>query len=427
MKSILGLFEETKNVKGKYDDRLSRRLRYFDENIFDRIPHMEYPTEGSKEFDEDIAEVKRCHYQPCLSTSFLRDSDKSVESVFKDYCKQESVTKIDWKKIKDVLKDVDSVVLKLKIKNGRPRPIEYIDNRHELDVKYKKSPSYPSGHTAIAYFLCDVVSHHVPEIQQDLQTLASLIGQSRIENAVHYPSDVQYGRLVGESLASSFLKENKVNFSKSLKNKDYRLFSNHCLEKAQEIYDHDPAENLIADMSDFLYITNGIEQNKVRYDDCKESVRMLLSGYPTKYMPKDNHLRSQIDCMVACFKCGKIDNPHKTKFIHSFMGGCLDKGSPGEIRNYAHNSPNGVPYSEPYEIYDNLKNFFKLNLDPWSKHVVYELIHPFCDGNGRSGRIILLSDLDFNFKETNDMIGQDYIKNLTDLMDANFKKIKKFL
>ena len=262
MKSILGLFEETKNVKGKYDDRLSRRLRYFDENIFDIIPHMDYPTEGSKEFDEDIAEVKRCRYQPCLSTSFLRDSDKSVESVFKDYCKQESVTKIDWKKIKDVLKDVDSVILKLKIKNGRPRPIEYIDNRHELDVKYKKSPSYPSGHTAIAYFLCDVVSHHVPEIQQDLQTLASLVGQSRIENAVHYPSDVQYGRLVGESLASSFLKENKVNFSKSLKNKDYKLFSNHCLEKAQEVYDHDPTKNLIADMSDFLYITNGIEQNK---------------------------------------------------------------------------------------------------------------------------------------------------------------------
>ena len=51
----------------------------------------------------------------------------------------------------------------------------------EYQIKYKKSPSFPSGHTAIAYFLCDVISKNIPEIQQDLQTLAALIGQTRIE------------------------------------------------------------------------------------------------------------------------------------------------------------------------------------------------------------------------------------------------------
>ena len=51
------------------------------------------------------------------------------------------------------------------------------------------------------------------------------------------------------------------------------------------------------------------------------------------------------------------------------------------------------------------------NDDPFIRHVKYECIHPFSDGNGRSGRIILASDLNFDLKNLNDMIGNDYINS----------------
>ena len=179
MQSIRGLFEETKHdIDKQHLDRMSRRYRYFDHDCLNDVPKMRHPVEQSKAFENDMKEVIRCHNNPSLSTQFLHDSDDSVESVFKRYCKENGYKLIDWKKIKDILEDVDSIVLKLKYENNRPRPLHYLRDLSDSDyqIKYKKSPSFPSGHTAIAYFLCDVISNSIPEIQQDLQTLAGKPG-----------------------------------------------------------------------------------------------------------------------------------------------------------------------------------------------------------------------------------------------------------
>ena len=53
------------------------------------------------------------------------------------------------------------------------------------------------------------------------------------------------------------------------------------------------------------------------------------------------------------------------------------------------------------------------------RHIVYECIHPFGDGNGRSGRIILLSDLDYNLAKINDLIGHNYINKLIAYQNTN--------
>ena len=425
MKSIQGLFDETKNdISPKYADRLARRYRYFDKDIVENnIPLLNFPPAKSDSFKNDIEEVRRCYSQPSLNTSFLKNSDDSVEDTFKNYCKESGYHNLNWKLIKDILDDVDSIVLKLKMKFNRPRPINFFDDRHELKIKYKESPSYPSGHTTIAYFLCDLIAHFVPEARQDLQTLASLVGQSRIENAVHYPSDIDYGRLIGETLSDIYLRENNVDISKSIKKKHHHKFSDYMLENCVNWYDENPEESLVRDFAEFLHRTNGIERYKVPYAECVEASRQCMQGYPTSHITDNPHLASQINGIISAFNCNKIDNIYKIQNIHRKFNNVLERGDPGEIRNFPHNSPNGVNYPEPYSITGCLKNMFKFNLDPWSRHVVYEWIHPFCDGNGRSGRIIMLSDCGFNFSRVNEMIGNGYIDNL--VKDMNVDLLKK--
>ena len=433
MTSIRKLFEATKHdIDADHLDRLSRKYRYFDSNCSNDIPKIKHPSEKSIEFTKDLNEVVRCYSNPCLSTKFLHNSDDSVESIFKKYCKENGYSLIDWDKIKNVLKDVDTIVLKLKYENNRPRPLHYLGNLADNDyqVKYKKSPSFPSGHTAIAYFLCDVISNSIPEIQQDLQTLASLVGQTRIENAVHFPTDIDYGRLVGETLANLFLNHDDSKISAGLKTKNYREFGTRLCDKAQEVYSNDieidAYENYARDMADFLYRTNEIDFYKTPYAECLEAAKHTMMGFPSCYTTKNKHIQSQLDGLVMSNKCGTIDNNYKVIRIHEcFLPSILEKGAPGEFRNFSHKSRAGVQFPEPKDLHKKLNTCHSYKDSAWVRHLMYEYIHPFCDGNGRSGRIILVNDLDYNFLAANNLIGHNYIATIINQMDA--KKLEKLL
>lgn len=404
MRSIKKLFKETASCTDiNHEERMNRRFRYLSPDCLDYLPRMKHPMESSKEFQKDFNEVIRCNSQPCMNTKFLTNTDDSVEALFKQICKENGYNNIDWQKIGDVIEDVDACVLKLKYENGRPRPIHYLkDVDSSLKIKYKKSPSFPSGHTAIAYFLCDIISNSIPGLRQDMQTLASLIGQSRIENGVHFPTDIEYGRLVGEALAFDFISQESNSIGTKLNKKDYKHFCDNVVKR-----------NNIDDITSFIYRTCEIERYYVDYKDCLEAVNFLASGIAPVHATNNPHIISQIDALVLASKLGKIDNNYKVSCIHTtFNPNILEKGAPGEFRNFSHSSPSGIQYPEPYQLFDSLKHCHKYIHEPWTRHVLYEYIHPFCDGNGRSGRIVLASDLNFDFNKVNNLIDESYIDRI---------------
>ena len=437
MMSIQELFKETSSdveeIPRKYLKRMSRNCKHVKgTNI---IPELSYPVPGTAAFKKDLDNLKHHFHNPTLNSDFLVSSDESIEGVFKTYCDQNDLNP-NWDYIDKLIKDADSVILTLKYKYNRPRPKNVLKNEDDHDaysaIKDCKSPSFPSGHTALAHFIGDILTSIYPQDSADFKTIAELIGQSRIENGVHYPSDVLYGKFIGELLADLYLssadrKENSLEKTRSRKDdKKFSAFlrrkaiSDYPLEKSSDCY-----KEMLTDIANFICRTNEIERIKVPFSDAFKSAKMLLEGYPVEKISDNVNISSMLKGMSEAYRQGKIDNPYKIFSIHNqFHPTILDRGTPRSMRTFRHMSPTGTTYCEPENIFHSLRKTCQID-DPFYKHVVYEWVHPFCDGNGRSGRIVMLSDNNFDFAKTNEMINEKYINNLVNLMDED--EIRKML
>ena len=110
--------------------------------------------------------------------------------------------------IQEILEQASKFTLQLKYKFNRPRPYQIAEHygiedfkRHNLDTA--NSPSYPSGHSTQAYLLSIKLATKYPSIASELYELGENISYSRVLGKVHYPSDYQYGKILGDSLARS--------------------------------------------------------------------------------------------------------------------------------------------------------------------------------------------------------------------------------
>lgn len=88
---------------------------------------------------------------------------------------------------------------------NRPRP-PLMDPRIKACVPLPASGSYPSGHSTQAYLWAGLLAEVFPEHRAALRERASLVAWSRVVGGVHYPSDIEAGRLLGDRLVAEFLK-----------------------------------------------------------------------------------------------------------------------------------------------------------------------------------------------------------------------------
>jgi acid phosphatase (class A) len=411
MLSLELLFEETRKDKKNQKESFDASLDRLNLAISD-IPVVYPPDSGSIEHKEDLNAVKFCITNPTFAQQFLKISDKNAEKVFKMYAEQTGL-KINEKQIKKLCSHFDKLIKYLKNFYMRPRPkhsLEIYDSEFDWQsIRNNKSMSYPSGHTAMAYFVANIIANENPSVRDDLETIAAMIGQTRIDNGVHYPTDVEFGRYIGE-LASERLIDGKKMSNKRISE---RVVCDFFKNKWSQ------HENYSSDLANFVHRSNEIERYPIEYSECLEASNLFLKGYPVDYCTENKFIRSHLAGLRESVAVGKIDSLDKIIMIHKSLGDDVienDLGA-GALRNFKHSSRSGVRYPDPGKLVDCISDFLKYDGDSWSSHVVYEWIHPFCDGNGRSGRILLANKLDYDFNKLLALIGKDYLPRI--IKDTN--------
>ena len=173
-----------------------------------------------------------------------------------------------------------------------------------------------------------------------------------------------------------------------------------------------------AGLVDFIIRSNQIEGYELDPEEVKEVVEGHLEGYPLTYITQNPHIFSHLAGLNAAKRGYQtIDD---IRSIHKAMGpDALDAGAPGVLRSGVEaQSAGGTKYVPSAHVPDALTWWSNQAWsNPFEAHTVYELIHPFADGNGRSGRIILAAMLGFNYPAVNDLIGENYFSNLETVGD----------
>jgi len=83
----------------------------------------------------------------------------------------------------------------------RPRPFIRYPSPHTL-VHAPTDPSFPSGHTTVAFACAAVLASLKPRLAAPLFLLAAAIGFSRVYVGVHYPLDIVGGAALGLAIAA---------------------------------------------------------------------------------------------------------------------------------------------------------------------------------------------------------------------------------
>ena len=170
---------------------------------FELNKYMNKPPPSNSSF-ETMQEIKELNKIP-IDKKFVKDNDM-MDKVFAKIVGNDELIPI-------LINESHDLLLKIKHHHNRPRPKEIAsDFNIKLDYKYLPSmntPSYPSGHSAQAALVANVLSDKYPSLRKELQTAAKLISYSRNVAHEHYKSDSTFGIKIGEDMYNH-LKEKKI-------------------------------------------------------------------------------------------------------------------------------------------------------------------------------------------------------------------------
>jgi len=209
-KYVINKIVYAKQPKAKHQKRLDSAEDYEILNCsYVDAPVMVPPSNSSGETMaelETIAAAEALHKNPGkLEHKYDDEFDWAFKKVVED-----AGLEYDETYFKRLIKEAASITIRLKYKFNRPRPFQ-LGPVLGIDVtKYQsstaKTPAFPSGHTTQSVLVACVLSEKYPELKEKLMKVADKVSLSRVVGGHHYPSDIEYGKVLGKWLSGQLKK-----------------------------------------------------------------------------------------------------------------------------------------------------------------------------------------------------------------------------
>ena len=184
-------------IKSKHQEKMDMETSIIPEVT---IPQKPYPENASKQTLSELRWLLN-YNEGVLDHKFIKEGD-DVLDVFEKYCNENNLS-FDRSYYKVILKESAKVVLNLKYYYNRPRPYQLAEfygikdfEIHKLDTA--NTPSYPSGHSAQGYLIGNILGNKNPNHFEEFINLGKFISESRLMARAHFPSDIRFGKKVGE-------------------------------------------------------------------------------------------------------------------------------------------------------------------------------------------------------------------------------------
>lgn len=177
------------------------------DSLFATLKLEEMPTNDSEltkeELNELVDSISLMQDEENLNylkryKSYDRSLLQSIISIFKQ-------KGIDVESIcESVYEDINPLVAKLKIHFNRARPFQ-LANYYQLklfpfDSYSSNSSSFPSGHTVQAFVILNVIANNHPTHYKFCKELIEDIANSRIYLGLHFPTDNDFAKEVGDKI-----------------------------------------------------------------------------------------------------------------------------------------------------------------------------------------------------------------------------------
>lgn len=209
-KYIIDQIVYAKQPKAKHQKRLDSAEDYDILNCsFVDVPVMLPPANSSQQTLDELETLANANLLHKNPGKLEQKYDDKFDWAFKKIV-EEAGLEYDKTYFKRLIKEAASITIRLKYKYNRPRPFQ-LGPVLGIDVtKYQSStantPSFPSGHTAQSVLVACVLGKKYPELKEKLMKVADKISLSRVVGGHHYPSDIEYGKVLGKWLSGQLKK-----------------------------------------------------------------------------------------------------------------------------------------------------------------------------------------------------------------------------